>query len=227
MDPAEKQLTFHLLKKLTHVLAAAMGSICEVVLHDFSNAEHSIVAIENGHVTGRKLGDSVGVFGLQALRDQPKDDLINYRTTTKDGKLLRSSSLFLHDDNGEMFGAICINVDLTQILKTQKLFDELTSTTKGAIDEGFETNVEEALDLLIRDAIRATGKENCAMDREDKIQVISYLESRGAFLIRYSIDRVAQSLKISKFTVYNYLEEVKSRQEVIQPTISGARDTVA
>jgi predicted transcriptional regulator YheO len=206
MDPAERARTFDLLKKLTHALAATVGSICEVVLHDFSNPEHSIIAIENGHVTGRKVGDSFGVFGLQVLRDQPKEDLINYRTTTKDGKLLRSSSLFLRDEDGEMIGAMCVNLDLTQVLKTQKLFEDLTSTPKGAIDEGFETSVDEALELLIREAIRTTGKEITAMDREDKIQVISYLEKKGAFLIRYSIDRVAQSLNISKFTVYNYLE---------------------
>lgn len=220
MDQAEKERTFDFLKKLTHALAAAVGSMCEVVLHDFSNREHSIIAIENGHVTGRKVGDSFGIFGLQVLHDSPKEDLINYRTTTKDGKQLRSSSIFLREENGEMFGAICVNLDITQILKTQKLFVDLTSTPKGAIDEGFETSVDEALDLLIRDAIRATGKEISAMGREDKIHVISYLESKGAFLIRYSIDRVAQSLNISKFTVYNYLEEVKSRQEATQPTIS-------
>jgi len=206
MDPSERARTFDFLKKLTHALAATVGSICEVVLHDFSNPEHSIIAIENGHVTGRKVGDSFGVFGLQVLRDPPKEDLINYRTTTKDGKLLRSSSLFLRDENGEMIGAICVNLDLTQVLKTQKLFEDLASTPKGAIDEGFETSVDEALELLIREAIRTTGKEISAMDREDKIHVISYLEKKGAFLIRYSIDRVAQSLNISKFTVYNYLE---------------------
>jgi len=220
MHPTEREHTFEFLKKLTHAVAAAVGSICEVVLHDFSTPEHSIIAIENGHVTGRKVGDSFGVFGLQVLRDLPKEDLINYRTTTKDGKVLRSSSLFLRDENGEMIGAMCINLDITQVLKTQRLLEDLTSTPKGAIDEGFETSVDEALDLLIRDAIRTTRKEVSAMDREDKIHVISYLETKGAFLIRYSIDRVAQSLNISKFTVYNYLEEVKSRQEAAQTTIS-------
>lgn len=119
-----------------------------------------------------------------------------------------------------MFGAMCVNLDITQILKTQKIFEDLTSTLKGAIDEGFETSVDEALDLLIREAIRTIGKEITAMDREDKIRLVSYLEAKGAFLIRYSIERVAQSLNISKYTVYNYLEEVKSRQEVI-PAITS------
>lgn len=213
MDPAEKARTFELLKSLTRALAIAVGNICEVVLHDFRDPEHSIIAIENGHVTGRKVGDSASVFGLQLLHNSPKEDLIDYRTTTKEGKKLRSSSVLLRENNGELFGAICVNVDLTQILKAQKLFDDLTSTLRGAIDEGFETSVDEALDLLIRSAIRTTGKEVPGMEREDKVQVISYLESKGAFLIRYSIDRVAQCLGVSKFTVYNYLEELNSRQE--------------
>jgi predicted transcriptional regulator YheO len=118
-----------------------------------------------------------------------------------------------------MFGALCVNIDLTQILKGQEFIDELTSTPKGAVDEGFETSVEESLDLLIREAIRTTRKEVSAMDREDKVRVIAYLESKGAFLIRYSIDRVAQSLYISKFTVYNYLGEIKSRQETTEAPI--------
>jgi predicted transcriptional regulator YheO len=219
MDQAEKDRTFEFLKRLTRSLAGTVGSMCEVVVHDFSNPEHSVIAIENGHVTGRKMGDSFGVFGLQVLRDSPKEDLINYRTTTKDGKHLRSSSLFLRDENGEMFGAMCVNLDLTQILKAQRVFEDLTSTPKGAIDEGFETSVDEALDLLIRDAVRSTRKEVSAMDREDKVHVIAYLENKGAFLIRYSIDRVAQSLNVSKFTVYNYLEELKSHQEKTEAAI--------
>ena len=50
------------------------------------------------------------------------------------------------------------------------------------------------------------------MSRDDKIAVVSYLESRGAFLIRYSVDRVASLLQISKFTVYNYLDQIKAKQ---------------
>lgn len=226
MDRADKDRTFEFLRRLTHSLAGTVGSICEVVLHDFSLTEHSIIAIENGHVTGRKAGDSFGVFGLQVLRDLPKEDLINYRTITKDGRQLRSSSVYLRDENGEMFGALCVNIDLTGILKAQEVIEGLTATPKGTIDEGFETSVDEALDLLIREAIRLTGKEVSKMDREDKVRVIAFLESKGAFLIRYSIDRVAESLSVSKFTVYNYLEEFKSRAEAAEAKLPPSDDGV-
>jgi predicted transcriptional regulator YheO len=70
--------------------------------------------------------------------------------------------------------------------------------------------VDEVLEMLFQDAVRSTGKQISEFTREDKIAVISYLETKGAFLIRYSVDRVAELLSISKFTIYNYLDEVKA-----------------
>lgn len=45
--------------RLARGLAAQFGSNCEIVIHDLesNDVEHSIVAIENGYITGRKLGD--------------------------------------------------------------------------------------------------------------------------------------------------------------------------
>lgn len=216
MHDAEKKRLFELLARLAHGLAMAVGNICEVVVHDFSDPERSIVAIENGHVTGRKVGDPLDALGLQALRCPPSKDPINYRTTTKDGKILRSSSILLRDEHGEVLGAICVNLDITALLKAQELFNEIVAPAETTIEEGFEHNVDEILDLFIKEAIRSTGKDISEMEREDKIAVIAHLESKGAFLIRYSIDRVAQALNISKFTIYNYLEELKSRQETVK-----------
>src|SRR5699024_6588419 len=47
-------------RPVIHAIAAAGGPGCEVVLHDLSAPEpdlgSTIVAIENGHVTGREVG---------------------------------------------------------------------------------------------------------------------------------------------------------------------------
>ena len=45
--------------RLAHGLAAQFGSNCEIVVHDLesNDVEHSIVAIENGYISGRQLGD--------------------------------------------------------------------------------------------------------------------------------------------------------------------------
>ena len=47
------------LKQIAHDIASQFGPDCEVVIHDLktNEPEHSIVYIENGHVTGRGIGE--------------------------------------------------------------------------------------------------------------------------------------------------------------------------
>ena len=64
-----KARDFAALQKLAKGVAAQFGSDCEVVVHRLSadTMEHSIVAIENGHVTGRKVGDGPSHVVLERL----------------------------------------------------------------------------------------------------------------------------------------------------------------
>jgi predicted transcriptional regulator YheO len=208
----EKKYLFDFLERLTHALGESIGKNCELVLHDFSEPEKSVVAIANGHVTGRKVGDTLDVLGFQLLRQPPDGDLLNYQTT-KSGKVLRSSSIFLRNEQGEIFGSLCINCDLTGLLKLQEWLQGTIDAPQAGPQEEFEQSVDEVLDRLIRDAIYSTGKDISQLTRDEKIAVISYLDSKGAFLVRYSMDRIAELLSLSKYTIYNYLDEVKARQE--------------
>ena len=63
----EKRL--EMLKQLAAGIAAQFGSNCEVVIHDVSSnhPDHSIVHIENGHVSGRKVGDGASQVVLDQL----------------------------------------------------------------------------------------------------------------------------------------------------------------
>lgn len=211
MDEIQRKALLEFCSRLASGLAEAIGKNCEVVVHNFEDPEHSIVAIANEHITGRKVGDTVDVLGLQLLKNPPPGDLLNYRTETKSGRVLRSSSIFLRKDSGEIFGALCVNYDISGLVNLQQWLQETVLPSEGEVHEEFENDVDSILDQLIRDAIRSTGKEVAELTREDKVAVITYLENKGAFLIRYSVDRVAELLSISKFTIYNYLEEVKSR----------------
>jgi len=213
MEDAERKRIFQLLARLTRSIAAAVGSNCEVVLHDFTNPESSIVAIENGHITGRKVGDGLDTFGYEVLRNDPQEDVLNYRTKTRTGRSLRSSSIFLRDHTGKLLGAMCVNMDITGLLEAQQLIDSIVTPERSGIQETFEHDVDEVFGLLFNEAVRARGKAVPAMDRDDKIAVISHLERKGAFLIRYSMERAAQLLNISKFTVYNYLEKIRDKQK--------------
>lgn len=92
------------LKQIAAGVAAQFGSNCEVVIHDVSGnrPDHTIVHIENGHVSGRKVGDGASQVVLDQLArqdEQPKDHLC-YLTRTPDGKILKSSSLYIRNSRG-------------------------------------------------------------------------------------------------------------------------------
>ena len=64
-----------LFQKLLKGIAAQFGTQCEVVLHDYSeDYNHTIIAIENGAVTGRKVGDCGTNLGLEILRGLAKEE---------------------------------------------------------------------------------------------------------------------------------------------------------
>ena len=49
-----------ILQRFMKVISHQFGDNCEVVLHDLTKGlDHSIVAIENGHVTGRREGKNI------------------------------------------------------------------------------------------------------------------------------------------------------------------------
>ncbi len=72
---------------------------CEVVVHDLSQhrTDHTIVHIENGHVSGRKVGDGASnvVLERMASQDQDAQDHLCYLTRTPDGKVLKSSTIYI------------------------------------------------------------------------------------------------------------------------------------
>ncbi|MCR2803371.1 helix-turn-helix transcriptional regulator [Paenibacillus soyae] len=198
--------------ELAKGIAAQFGEQCEVVIHDWSKPfESTIVAIENGHVTGRKVGDPSTNLGLEIMRgSRDGDNRHNYITQTADGRLLRSSSMYVKNSAGQIIGAVCINMDITDIMAAEKALHSLTGSGGAMVRESFVSSVNELLDSLLIEAQEAIGKPPAQMNKEDKIRLIQLLDQKGAFLIKKSGERICSHLGISKFTLYNYLEESKS-----------------
>jgi uncharacterized protein YqgV (UPF0045/DUF77 family) len=76
---------------------------------------------------------------------------------------------------------------------------------------GSFTRVDQALTELIAHCEAEVGRSLADMSRAEKRQVVRFLDQRGAFALRKSVETVADALGVSRFTVYNYLES--SRQD--------------
>lgn len=200
------------LKQMAKGIAAQFGSNCEVVIHEISekSAYSSIVAIENGHITGRKVGDGPSHVVLEQLghpQDQASDQLC-YLTRTPDGKILKSSSFYIRDRNGKIGAIFCINYDISTLSMVEHAVHSLIQVGGDVRKEPerIPLNVMELLDDLIRQADQLVGKPPALMTKEDKVKAIRFLDANGALLITKSGDKIAKHFNISKYTLYSYLE---------------------
>ncbi len=206
------------LKQLAHGLTAQFGNSCEIVIHDLSKKrlDNSIVYIENGHVSNRHAGDGPSGIVLETLRSDPGKvkDKLAYLTRTEDGRILKSSTLYIRDENGRIAYIFSINYDITTLLAIENAVHGLVQTgpeetaeTGADAPQTITHNVTELLDLLIEQAIAKVGKPVALMNKEDKTAVVQYLNEAGAFLITKSGDKVSSLLGISKFTLYSYMDK--------------------
>lgn len=206
--------TLTILKQLAAGLAAQFGSNCEVVLHDLSSAtiDHSIVHIENGHISNRELGGGPSPIVLDTIshhNEHPVDRLA-YLTQTDSGRILKSSTLFIKDEGGEVHYILAINYDITNLLAIDHAISSLISCPEDQDQtespKRITTDVNELLDELIRQSVDLVGVPVALMSKEDKIRAINFLNDAGAFLITKSGDRVSKYFNISKYTLYSYVD---------------------
>ncbi len=206
-----------LLKQIASGIAAQFGANCEVVVHDLSrHPDHSIVAIENGHVTGRKVGDgasTVVIEQLQSQNAQPQDHLC-YLTKTPDGKILKSSSIYIHGRNGRVGAILSINYDISRMLMVENELKDLVSTGSAQQAEPEKiVNISDMLDDLIEQSVALVGKPVALMNKDDKVRAIRFLNQNGAFLVTKSGDKVAKYFGISKYTLYSYIDAKQNNQQ--------------
>jgi predicted transcriptional regulator YheO len=198
-----------LLESVGKGIARMFGDDCEVALHNLSGEiDHTIEFIENGHVTGRKKGDGASEIVLSALREGYLEDRYDYITHSKDGRMLKSSSIAVHDSKGDPIAIFSINYDISKFTLMNKTLNEFLFVEEVAAgNETISNNVVDLLENLIEESRREIGKPVSAMSREDKTRAIHFLDRRGALLIKKSSDRIAEFYGISKYTLYSYLGE--------------------
>ncbi len=203
-------------QSLMNGLTAIFGTNCEVVLHDLTDGyESTVVMIENGHVTDRRVGDCGSNLGLEVLRGTVLDgDKYGYFTNTREGRVLRSSSIYIRNDEGKVVGCLCINFDISNLMVADKTIRSLISNGDGVKEEEFFVNdVNQLLDALLQKAQEEVGKPVSYMSREEKIRVVKFLDQKAAFLITKAGNRICQFLDISKFSLYAYLDEVHAESQ--------------
>jgi predicted transcriptional regulator YheO len=191
-----------------------------VVIHDLrgESMESSIVFIENGQVSNRKIGDGPSEIVLETLKKDPDllKDRLSYLTRTEDGRILKSSTMYIRGNDNTVDYILGLNYDITGLLTIENAVKSLISTGEAAGDHNREPkkithNVNDLLDTLIEQSVALVGKPVALMSKDDKVLAIQYLNDAGAFLITKSGDKVSSYFGISKFTLYSYMDANKEK----------------
>jgi len=217
MFSKEDERIVEILKPVVKGIAALLGKNCEVVLHSFKDMEHSVVAIENGEITNRHIGSSLTDSGLEILNDaikKNKEIVGPYKGVSPTGTPLRSVTIPIRNKKGKLIASLCLNMDLTAAISIGEFLKPLTEFVE---DEKLSENVikssSPSIDGLMRKVfnevvLRAGAKGNLPVSKRNKL-IIRDLYERNFFQIKNSVNVAANKLGVSKFTIYNYLRELK------------------
>lgn len=221
---------------LVDFLGKALGPDYEIVLHDITAEPSRIIAIANGHISGRSIGSPTTNSALQTLAANPyktNDFLYNYQISTKDGRLLRASTMFIKDEDGNPIGLLGINFDdaryrelftnmLSVIHPAQFLKSSLTffpavpAASEGislqpyTLADDFSMDISTLMEKSFNSVTASLNTPLKRLNQQEKRDIVQKLQERGMFKLKGGISFVAKRLSCSPATVYRYLGELES-----------------
>lgn len=215
--------------QLTEFLGRVLGPDYEVAFHDLTNKDRSLVAIANNNISDRDIGAPLTNVALKILADhsyQNSDYRVHYHGKTVHGKPLRSSTLFIKDEQGELVGLLCINFDdhryqeLSEkilglchpdtFVETNFAYDKaLLAPAESEIAETFPHTAEGTASEAVSEVLRQKGLTAQRLTLEERMDVIRQLDAQGIFLLKGAVKDVAQCLSCSPASVYRYLTNLR------------------
>ncbi len=202
------------LRQIATALERLFSPLCEVVIHDFTDLDHSIICIA-GNLSNRSIGGAATDLLLHKLQQGETDeDLYSYLTTLPGGRVLKSSTVFLRDDAGRVMGAFCVNFDISAFTVFHKQLGEIMHTEEtGEVSENLSDDLRVTIQALLAEALHEMGSRPI-LSREDKISLMGRLSEKGVFQVKKAVPIIAELLGLSRATVYNYLREAGEDREL-------------
>ncbi len=200
---------------LVDFLGGYFGSEVEFTLHDLSKPGKTIIAISNGYVTGRKVGDTLSDFTLETLKNRIKtvEDFIEFKNNTMFRAHLKSADLIIRNENNDTVGLLCVNLrkELLHSIKyyAESLLGEQDSEMPAQKNNEFlfdeDSSFVDVAVSIIDSVLAETNVPVRRMTSDEKIKIVAILQSRGIFQLKGIISIVASKLETSEATIYRYL----------------------
>ena len=222
----------HYFTKITEFFGRVLGPDYEVALHDISDQNGALVALANGHISGRSLGQLASEKLLDIIENheyEHSDFILHQYGMSPNGKILCSSTMFIKDEFGKLIGALCINFDDSRYRElSQKVFnlchpDALVDTNFRFDSSKVPLKAEASKSIRLQHApdgsayeiivaeLRAGNLNPDNMSLKDKMKFLSLLDDKGIFLIKGAVKDAAEIFGCSQATMYRHLSKIKEQ----------------
>ncbi len=204
---------------LVDFLGKALGPDYEIVLHDITSEPSKVIAIANSHISDRTVGSPTTNAALQmpaANSYKTNDFLCNYQVSTEDGRILRASTMFIKDDEGNPIGLLGINFDDSSYKDFLKANPSLTLSPSDtapqpdSLADDFSMDISTLMQKSFDSVTASLATPMERLNQQEKREIVQKLQERGVFKLKGGISFVAKRLSCSAATVYRYLGELEN-----------------
>jgi predicted transcriptional regulator YheO len=177
----------------------------EVAVHDLKT-ERLVLLLHN--LSKRKVGDKSPLAEFKVRTEDFPDYFEPYYKTNWDGKPLKCTSVTIRDEEGKPIGLICFNFDASFFQNIHMQLGKWLSTGEESENplEMYGENWQKQLIELIEGYLTEHQLTLEHLTREQKKELVQFLYQKGGFHFKKAPPFVAQLLKISRASVYNYMQ---------------------
>ena len=211
MDKKNQDILTHYIK-VGEIVAEMFSPYLEVIVHDLTNPNQSIIAIFNSHITGRKIGDGTSDIGYKKLSNELPDKIVNYSNKSPSGVELKSSSLTIRNDDNKIIGSMGFNFDLSHFVNMREFIDLFSKSVEmeelPKKEEFFMWSIKTEIQQALNKYLMINKLQSKVLTRDDKLKVISYMKNKGYISKKGAKTIISELLAISRPTLYKYLKEI-------------------
>ena len=202
-----KEEAFEFLDRTAKGIAEMFGASCETLVQDMGNPNHPILSIYNAQVSGREVGSTQDILGSNKDLDATtlSTDFVNLYATTPSGAQVKSSTFHLVGEDFDL--ALGIDFDFTSLVFANRTLMGLMSADAD-LQSAMWTGGSGQLYQIFEECLSALGKPVEELNKKERMKLVALMDQKNAFSFRKSVPFVASRLRVSRYTVYKYLDEL-------------------
>lgn len=203
MDPLSRYTA------VADAIVQLFGSDVEVIIHDLR--ADCVFYIANNR-SGREVGED-SMLRLEPDEKFESDVIGPYEKAGEKGHPVRSITSVLRCEQGAAIGLLCINVDHSRHLAALETLQSLISpqhTTKRPevlFRHDWQQQIKDEIAVFIQQ-----HNINKAFNRTQRRELLAYLDQKGLFYAKRSVEQLTSLLEVSRATLYKDLAAVRDKQ---------------